>query len=86
MFFQRNKAHVKHFALSVHDVYQRTKDSLTNLFNSIVSRRLRINLKLDVKGPYIVFPELGSLQELVTSTLYNTDCSSENAIILFFIY
>ncbi|XP_043273461.1 vacuolar protein sorting-associated protein 13A-like isoform X2 [Venturia canescens] len=63
MFFKRNKSHVKHFTLSIHELYRSTKDILANLIKSIVSRRLRIHLKLDIKGPYIVFPELNSLQE-----------------------
>ena len=65
MFFQRNKAHIKHFAMSIHDAFRNSKENLSNLLNSIVSRRLRINLKLDIKGPYVVFPELESLQEFV---------------------
>ncbi|XP_044592317.1 vacuolar protein sorting-associated protein 13A-like isoform X2 [Cotesia glomerata] len=61
--FKRNKSHVQHLACSLQRGYKRTKSKCITLINSIMNRRLRINLKLDIKGPYFVFPDNGSIQE-----------------------
>lgn len=62
-FFKRNKSHVQHLACSLQRGYKRSKNKFITLINSIINRRSRINLKLDIKGPYFVFPDNGSIQE-----------------------
>ncbi|KAK0164246.1 hypothetical protein PV328_002894 [Microctonus aethiopoides] len=62
-FFQRNKSNIQHLAWSIHQAFNRSKEKCLKLINSIMNRRMRINLKLDIKGPYIVFPDNGSIQE-----------------------
>lgn len=60
-YFKRNRANVNHLMWSMHKAYGRTKDKLLGVASSIMNRRLRVNLKLDIKGPYLVFPDGGSL-------------------------
>ncbi|XP_011303575.1 vacuolar protein sorting-associated protein 13C [Fopius arisanus] len=59
-YFKRNKPNVSHFVWSMQKAYGRTRKKFLGVVSSIMNRRLRVNLKLDVKGPYIVFPDGGS--------------------------
>ncbi|KAF7991246.1 hypothetical protein HCN44_002808 [Aphidius gifuensis] len=63
LFFQRNITKVQHLAWSLQKLYGRTEEKIAGILCLIISRRMRINLKLDIKGPYIVFPDRGTMQQ-----------------------
>lgn len=65
-FFKINDAQIKEATSSTYKMCSRMKNKIEKLLHRILSRQLRINLKVDVKGPYIVFPQHGSLQKYVT--------------------
>ncbi|XP_028982314.1 vacuolar protein sorting-associated protein 13A [Diachasma alloeum] len=60
-YFKRNGSNVSHLMWSMQKVYGRTREKAVGIVGSVMNRRLRVNLKLDIKGPYVVFPEGGSL-------------------------
>ncbi|XP_033208533.1 vacuolar protein sorting-associated protein 13C-like [Belonocnema kinseyi] len=62
-FFKINEAHVRETTSSAYRMCSGIKRKIEKLFNRVLARHLRINLKIDVKGPYIVFPQHGALQK-----------------------
>ena len=46
------------------------------LVDHTMSQTLRINFKVDVKGPYIVFPEHGSIQKCVHNAKKLINCQA----------
>ncbi|XP_076670615.1 intermembrane lipid transfer protein VPS13A isoform X2 [Andrena cerasifolii] len=62
-FFKLNDANIQSTILWVYKLYEYVKDNILILMDNIVSQTLRISFKIDIKGPYIVFPEHGSVQK-----------------------
>ncbi|XP_015594990.1 vacuolar protein sorting-associated protein 13A isoform X2 [Cephus cinctus] len=48
---------------AVIDINEICTKKCASVLDSIFTRRLRVNLKMDLKGPYFIFPERGSLQK-----------------------
>ncbi|CAL7940918.1 unnamed protein product [Xylocopa violacea] len=62
-FFKLNDSNIQTTVLWVYKLYEYMKNNLLILVDNIVSQTLRISFKIDMKGPYIVFPEHGSIQK-----------------------
>lgn len=64
-FFKFNDSHIQTTILWTYKLYDNVKRNFLILVDNIVSQTLRIRFKIDIKGPYIVFPEYGSIQKCV---------------------
>lgn len=64
-FFKLNNTNIQTTILWSYKLYEYIKGNFLILVDNIVSQTLRINFKIDIKGPYIVFPEHGSIQKCV---------------------
>ncbi|XP_026299715.1 vacuolar protein sorting-associated protein 13C isoform X2 [Apis mellifera] len=62
-FFKFNDSHIQMTILWAYKLYDNIKRNFLILVDNIVSQTLRIRFKIDIKGPYIVFPEYGSIQK-----------------------
>ncbi|XP_076222912.1 intermembrane lipid transfer protein VPS13A isoform X2 [Nomia melanderi] len=62
-FFKLNDANIRTTILWMYKLYEYVKGNVLVLADNIVSQTLRISFKIDIKGPYIVFPEHGSIQK-----------------------
>ncbi|XP_078045899.1 intermembrane lipid transfer protein VPS13A isoform X2 [Augochlora pura] len=62
-FFKLNDAYIRTTILWMYKLYEYMKGNLLVLADNIISQTLRISFKIDIKGPYIVFPEHGSIQK-----------------------
>ncbi|XP_015437338.1 PREDICTED: vacuolar protein sorting-associated protein 13A-like [Dufourea novaeangliae] len=62
-FFKLNDANIRTTILWMCKLYEYIKGNFLVLVDSIVSQTLRISFKIDIKGPYVVFPEHGSIQK-----------------------
>ncbi|XP_034193125.2 intermembrane lipid transfer protein VPS13A isoform X1 [Osmia lignaria lignaria] len=61
-FFKLSDTNVQTTILWVYELCNYMKKNLLVLVENIISQTLRISFKIDIKGPYIVFPEHGSMQ------------------------
>lgn len=64
-FFKLNNSDMQTTILWAYKLYEYIKRNYLVLVDNIVSQTLRINFKVDIKGPYIIFPEQGSIQKCV---------------------
>lgn len=64
-FFKLNNSDMQTTILWAYKLYEYIKRNYLVLIDNIVSQTLRINFKVDIKGPYIIFPEQGSIQKCV---------------------
>ncbi|XP_017890538.1 vacuolar protein sorting-associated protein 13C-like [Ceratina calcarata] len=62
-FFKLNDSNMQTTVLWAYRLCEYARRNLLTLMDSIVSQTLRISFKIDIKGPYIVFPEYGSVQK-----------------------
>ncbi|XP_076375159.1 intermembrane lipid transfer protein VPS13A isoform X2 [Megalopta genalis] len=62
-FFKLNDTNIRTTILWMYKLYEYMKGNLLALTDNIISQTLRISFKIDIKGPYIVFPEHGSIQK-----------------------
>ncbi|OAD54827.1 Vacuolar protein sorting-associated protein 13C, partial [Eufriesea mexicana] len=62
-FFKFNDSYIQTSILWVYELYEHMKRKFLILIDNMISQMLRISFKVDVKGPYIVFPEHGSIQK-----------------------
>ncbi|XP_076634172.1 intermembrane lipid transfer protein VPS13A isoform X1 [Colletes latitarsis] len=62
-FFKLNDANIQTTVLWAYKLYEYIKENFLVLVDNIVSQTLRISFKIDIKGPYIIFPEHGSIQK-----------------------
>ncbi|XP_024221985.1 vacuolar protein sorting-associated protein 13C [Bombus impatiens] len=62
-FFKLNNSDMQTTILWAYKLYEYIKRNYLVLIDNIVSQTLRINFKVDIKGPYIIFPEQGSIQK-----------------------
>lgn len=66
-FFELNATQVPTVTSSLYKTYMKIEKEVIELSEKALSRTTRINLKLDMKGPYIVFPEYGAVQKYVSN-------------------
>ena len=71
-FFKLDDSNMQTTILWAYKLYKYARRNSLVLVDHIMSQTLRINFKVDVKGPYIVFPEHGSIQKCVTMRKVNT--------------
>lgn len=72
-FFKLNNSDMQTTILWAYKLYEYIKRNYLVLVDNILSQTLRINFKVDIKGPYIIFPEQGSIQKCVQcETLINS--------------
>lgn len=72
-FFKLNNSDMQTTILWAYKLYEYIKRNYLVLVDNIVSQTLRISFKVDIKGPYIIFPEQGSIQKCVQcETLINS--------------
>lgn len=72
-FFKLNNSDMQTTILWAYKLYEYIKRNYLVLVDNIVSQTLRISFKVDIKGPYIIFPEQGSMQKCVRcETLINS--------------
>ncbi|XP_072752571.1 intermembrane lipid transfer protein VPS13A [Anoplolepis gracilipes] len=62
-FFKFNTTYIYGTILGIYRLWDYTKRKYFNFVDDIVSQTLRISFKIDVKSPYIIFPEHGSIQK-----------------------
>ncbi|XP_053983322.1 intermembrane lipid transfer protein VPS13C-like [Hylaeus volcanicus] len=62
-FFKLNNANIQTTILWAYKLYEYIKGNFLILVDNIVSQTLRISFKIDIKGPYVIFPEYGSIQK-----------------------
>nr|XP_012154530.1 PREDICTED: vacuolar protein sorting-associated protein 13C isoform X3 [Megachile rotundata] len=62
-FFKLNDINAQTAILWASKFYNCLKKNFFILVDNMVSQTLRISFKIDIKGPYIVFPEHGSMQK-----------------------
>ncbi|CAK9828583.1 Intermembrane lipid transfer protein VPS13A [Anthophora retusa] len=62
-FFKLNDLNIQTKILWAYTLYEYVKKNFSVLIDNIVSQTLRISFKVEIKGPYIVFPEHGSIQK-----------------------
>ncbi|KAK9294042.1 hypothetical protein QLX08_011233 [Tetragonisca angustula] len=62
-FFKLDDSNMQTTILWAYKLYKYARRNSLVLVDHIMSQTLRINFKVDVKGPYIVFPEHGSIQK-----------------------
>ncbi|XP_076243831.1 intermembrane lipid transfer protein VPS13A [Calliopsis andreniformis] len=79
-FFKFNNTNIQTTILWAYELFKYIKENFLILIDNIVSQTLRINFKIDIKGPYIVFPEDGSIQKgghILVVDLGNVTVSNE---------
>lgn len=64
-FFKLNNSNIQTTIVWAYQLYEYIKRNVLVVVDNIVSQTLRINFKIDIKGPYIVFPEHGTIQKYV---------------------
>ncbi|CAK9815547.1 Intermembrane lipid transfer protein VPS13C [Anthophora plagiata] len=62
-FFKLNDLNIQTKIQWAYMLYEYVKRNFSVLIDNIVSQTLRISFKVEIKGPYIVFPEHGSIQK-----------------------
>ncbi|XP_012533549.1 vacuolar protein sorting-associated protein 13A isoform X2 [Monomorium pharaonis] len=62
-FFKFNTNYLHDTIRGVHKLWDYVKRRYLNFVDDIVSQTLRISFKIDIKSPYIIFPEHGSIQK-----------------------
>ncbi|KAG7205210.1 hypothetical protein KM043_018296 [Ampulex compressa] len=62
-FFKFDDVNVRATSIWLHRLYKYMKEKIMVIVDDIVSQTLRINFKIDIKGPYIVFHEHGTIQK-----------------------
>ncbi|XP_066588204.1 intermembrane lipid transfer protein VPS13A-like isoform X2 [Prorops nasuta] len=62
-FFDPSNPRIRSTVLCAHNCCRTIVEKMVALKDAIVTQTLRIKLKMDVKAPYIVFPERGSTQK-----------------------
>lgn len=67
-FFKFNTNYIHDTVLGLYKLWDYTKRKYLSFVEDIISQTLRINFKIDIKTPYIIFPEHGSIQKYVLST------------------
>lgn len=62
-FFKFNTSYIHDTVLGLSKLWDYTKRKYLSFVDDIVSQTLRISFKIDIKSPYIIFPEHGSIQK-----------------------
>ncbi|KOX79049.1 Vacuolar protein sorting-associated protein 13C [Melipona quadrifasciata] len=62
-FFKLDDSNMQTTILWAYKLYKYARRNSLVLVDHVISQTLRINFKVDIKGPYIVFPEHGSIQK-----------------------
>nr|XP_012219129.1 PREDICTED: vacuolar protein sorting-associated protein 13A-like isoform X1 [Linepithema humile] len=62
-FFKFNTSYIHNTVLGVYRLWDCAKRKYLSFVDDIVSQTLRISFKIDIKSPYIIFPEYGSIQK-----------------------
>ncbi|KAG5314184.1 VP13A protein, partial [Acromyrmex insinuator] len=62
-FFKFNTNYIHDTIRGVYRLWDCVKRRYLNFVDDIVSQTLRISFKIDIKSPYIIFPEYGSVQK-----------------------
>lgn len=64
-FFKFNTSYIHDTVVGLYKLWDYVKRKYLNFVDDIVSQTLRVSFKIDVKSPYIIFPEHGSIQKYV---------------------
>lgn len=62
-FFKFNTSYIHNTVLGVYRLWDCAKRKYLSFVDDIISQTLRISFKIDIKSPYIIFPEYGSIQK-----------------------
>ncbi|XP_070527175.1 intermembrane lipid transfer protein VPS13A isoform X2 [Cardiocondyla obscurior] len=93
-FFKFNTNYLHDTIRGVYKLWDYTKKRYLNFVDDIISQTLRINFKIDIKSPYIIFPEHGSIQKgghllvldfgniMLTNELQATNLQLEDATLM----
>lgn len=64
-FFKFNTSYIHDTVFGLYKLWDYAKRKYLNFVDDIVSQTLRVNFKIDMKSPYIIFPEYGSMQKYI---------------------
>lgn len=64
-FFKCDTDYIHNTVLGICGLWDCSKRKYLSFTDDIVSQTLRISFKIDIKSPYIIFPEHGSIQKYV---------------------
>jgi len=64
-FFKFNTNYIHDTILGVYRLWDCTKRKYSSFVDDIVSQALRISFKIDIRNPYVIFPEHGSIQKYI---------------------
>jgi len=87
-FFKFNTNYLHDTICGVYRLWDYIKRRYLNFVDDIVLQTLRISFKIDIKSPYIIFPEHGSIQKYVydKSTVYDDRITKESTNIILYIF
>jgi len=64
-FFKFNTNYIHDTILGIYKLWDYTKRKYLSFVDDIISQTLRINFKIDIRNPYVIFSEHGSIQKYV---------------------
>ncbi|EZA49615.1 Vacuolar protein sorting-associated protein 13A [Ooceraea biroi] len=93
-FFKFNTNYIHDTILGAYKLWDCTKRKYLSFVDDIVSQTLRISFKIDIRNPYVIFPEHGSIQKggnilvldfgnvTLTNELQSTNLQLEDATLM----
>jgi len=77
-FFKFNTNYIHDTILGIYRLWNCIKKKYLSFVGDILSQTLRISFKIDIRNPYVIFPEHGSIQKYVYNIIIR------NTYIIFF--